>query len=65
MPKEQTTFNKKTMTKTPGGHGFGMKRNYKEREFDSSGLHLIEVFRWQVPKELKEEYKRFLEYKNA
>jgi len=39
--KEQTTFDPKTMTKTPGGHGFGMKRGYKPTKEEMSGRKKI------------------------
>lgn len=61
--KEVTTYDPKTMTKTKGGHGFGMKRGHKDvSEWDASGLHLISVFKWSVPDYLKEEYEEFKKY---
>lgn len=46
--KEQTTFDPKTMTKTPGGHGYGMKRNYKPTKEEMSGRNLASVFGWKL-----------------
>ena len=45
---EQTTFDPKTMTKTPGGHGFGMKRGYKPTREEMSGRNLAKVFGWKL-----------------
>jgi len=33
-----------------------MKKNTKEKKYESSGLHLIDVFKWEVPKHLKKAY---------
>jgi len=52
-------YDPKIHTKTKGGHGFGMKKGVKTKDYESSGLHLIEVFKWEVPKHLKEEYEKF------
>lgn len=57
--KNYTQYDPKIHTKTKGGHGFGMKKGIKETEWESSGLHLIEVFRWEVPNHLKEVYEEF------
>lgn len=57
--KNYTQYDPKIHTKTKGGHGFGMKKGVKEAEWESSGLHLIEVFRWEVPNHLKEVYEEF------
>jgi len=46
--KEQTTFDPKTKTKTPGGHGFGMKRGYKPTKEEMSGRNLAKVFGWKL-----------------
>jgi hypothetical protein len=51
------------MTKTKGGHGFGMRRGHKDdNEWDASGLHLIEVFKWSVPESKQDEYEEFKKY---
>ena len=61
--KESTTYDPKTMIKTKGGHGFGMKRGHEDNnEWDASGLHLIEVFKWSVPESKQDEYKEFKKY---
>lgn len=57
--KRLDQYNPKIHTKTKGGHGFGMKKGVKEKDYESSGLHLIDVFRWEVPKHLKKEYEKF------
>jgi len=36
-----------------------MKKGVKQKDYESSGLHLIEVFNWEVPKHLEEEYEKF------
>ena len=54
--KNYTQYDPKIHTKTKGGHGFGMKKNTKAKKYDSSGLHLIDVFRWEVPKHLRKAY---------
>jgi coproporphyrinogen III oxidase len=52
--KEYTTFDAKIHVKTPGGHGFGMKRGLKNGdEYSNSGVHLAKVFGWEVPDHLK------------
>jgi len=53
-------YDPKIHSKTKGGLGFGMKKNSKEKKYESSGLNLIKVFRWEVPEDLKEEYQDFL-----
>ena len=57
--KSYTQYDPKIHTKTKGGHGFGMKKGVKEQEWENSGLHLIEVFKWTVPEHLKETYEEF------
>jgi len=57
--KNYTQYDPKIHTKTKGGHGFGMNKGVKTKDYESSGLHLIDVFRWEVPKHLKEEYEKF------
>jgi len=42
-----------------------MKKGVKETEWESSGLHLIEVFKWEVPSHLKEIYEEFKKAKAA
>jgi len=59
--KTETQYDPKIHTKTKGGHGFGMKKGVKAKDYESSGLHLIEVFKWKVPEHLKEEYEKFKE----
>jgi hypothetical protein len=53
---EVSQYNPDIHTKTKGGLGFGMKKNVKSKKYDSSGLHLIDVFKWEVPKHLKKAY---------
>jgi len=61
--EDVSQYDPKIHTKTKGGLGFGMKKNFKQTsDFESSGLHLIEVFKWSVPPELKEKYKEFKEF---
>ena len=57
--KNYTQYDPKIHTKTKGGHGFGMKKGVKDKKWESSGLHLIEVFKWEVPKHLKKTYEEF------
>jgi len=61
MPRQKkysdvSQYDPKIHTKTKGGLGFGMKKNTKEKKYESSGLHLIDVFKWEVPKHLKKAY---------
>ena len=65
MPRQKkysdvSQYDPKIHSKTKGGLGFGMKKNSKEKKYESSGLNLIKVFRWEVPEDLKEEYQDFL-----
>ena len=53
---EVSQYDPKIHTKTKGGLGFGMKKNNKEKKYESSGLQLIDVFRWEVPAHLREAY---------
>lgn len=46
-------YDPKIHTKTKGGLGFGMKKNFKESPGESSGLHLCRVFGWDIPEHLK------------
>ena len=36
--KNNSTYDPEIHTKTKGGYGFGMKRNAKELEYESSGV---------------------------
>lgn len=49
-------YDPKIHTKTKGGLGFGMKKNVQDKKYECSGLHLIDVFNWEVPEHLKEQY---------
>jgi hypothetical protein len=42
-----------------------MKKNAKDKKYDSSGLQLIDVFRWEVPEHLREAYEEMKKEKNA
>jgi hypothetical protein len=62
MPRQKkysdvSQYDPKIHTKTKGGLGFGMKKNTKnDKKYESSGLQLIDVFRWEVPENLKDAY---------
>ena len=62
---EVSQYDPKIHTKTKGGLGFGMKKNSKDKKYDSSGLQLIDVFRWEVPEHLREAYEEMKKEKNA
>ena len=51
-----TQFDPEIHHKTKGGHGFGMKKNIKAKKYESSGLHLVDIFKWEVPKHLRKAY---------
>lgn len=46
-------YDPKIHTKTKGGLGFGMKKNSKTIDGETSGLHLCKVFGWDIPEHLK------------
>lgn len=46
-------YDPKIHTKTKGGLGFGMKKNSKKIDGETSGLHLCKVFGWDIPEHLK------------
>ena len=62
MPKQTkysdvSQYDPKIHTKTKGGLGFGMKKNANnDKKYESSGLQLVDVFRWEVPENLKDAY---------
>lgn len=46
--KLKTTYDPRIHVKTKGGHGFGLKSNYKPTKEELSGKQLAKVFGWDL-----------------